>query len=374
MTYIISVIIALILCALFPTPLHHVDVTMIPEPIPIKTHELSIEEKILYQMTDEQKVGQLFIFGFDGTTLTKENKQFLKETKVGGVLLLSKNISSESQLKKLITDIQSINKIPLFITIDQEGGDVARIRWDNKLTKAQYSINTTQEAYSDALYKGEYLKDIGINMNFAPVVEYINDKKLFLYDRVYRGTKEQIIQKSIYAINGYNKAEIVAVPKHYPGHGNSSIDSHDDLPTVNINSKDWNEYIEPFSILLEETSVDALMVGHVKYPNIDHSYPSSLSSEIINQKLITDLNYKGLVISDDMEMGALEDLDTYSKLAKRALEAGNDILIYSKYMNRHPNVQNDVYEYILNEVEQGNMNIDQKVLKIIRIKIKYSIL
>jgi beta-N-acetylhexosaminidase len=116
------------------------------------------------------------------------------------------------------------------------------------------------------------------------------------------------------------------------------------------------------------------MVGHVKYPNIDHSYPSSLSSEIINQKLITDLNYKGLVISDDMEMGALEDLDTYSKLAKRALEAGNDILIYSKYMNRHPNVQNDVYEYILNEVEQGNMNIDQKVLKIIRIKIKYSIL
>jgi beta-N-acetylhexosaminidase len=325
-------------------------------------------------MTDEQKVGQLFIFGFDGTTLTKENKQFLKETKIGGVLLLSKNISSESQLKKLITDIQSINKIPLFITIDQEGGDVARIRWDNKLTKAQYSINTTQEAYSDALYKGEYLKDIGINMNFAPVVEYINDKKLFLYDRVYRGTKEQIIQKSIYAINGYNKAEIVAVPKHYPGHGNSSIDSHDDLPTVNINSKDWNEYIEPFSILLEETSVDALMVGHVKYPNIDHSYPSSLSSEIINQKLITDLNYKGLVISDDMEMGALEDLDTYSKLAKRALEAGNDILIYSKYMNRHPNVQNDVYEYILNEVEQGNMNIDQKVLKIIRIKIKYSIL
>jgi beta-N-acetylhexosaminidase len=374
MTYIISVIIALILCALFPTPLHHVDVTMIPEPTPIKTHELSIEEKILYQMTDEQKVGQLLIFGFDGTTLTKENKQFLKETKVGGILLLSKNISSESQLKKLITDIQSINKIPLFITIDQEGGDVARIRWDNKLTKAQYSINTTQEAYSDALYKGEYLKDIGINMNFAPVVEYINDKKSFLYDRVYRGTKEQVIQKSIYAINGYNKAEIVAVPKHYPGHGNSSIDSHDDLPTVNINSKDWNEYIEPFSILLEETSVDALMVGHVKYPNIDHSYPSSLSSEIINQKLITDLNYKGLVISDDMEMGALEDLDTYSKLAKRALEAGNDILIYSKYMNRHPNVQNDVYEYILNEVEQGNMNIDQKVLKIIRIKIKYSIL
>ena len=86
------------------------------------------------------------------------------------------------------------------------------------------------------------------------------------------------------------------------------------------------------------------------------------------------MEYEGLVISDDMEMGALDDIDTYQNIAKRALEAGNDILIYSKYTNRHPNIQKDVYEYILQQVEKGNIDIDEKVLKILKIKMKYQIL
>ena len=114
------------------------------------------------------------------------------------------------------------------------------------------------------------------------------------------------------------------------------------------------------------------MVGHIKFPNIDQ-YPSSISSEIINNRLIRDLEYHGLIISDDMEMDALENIDTYTNIAKQALLAGNDILIYSKYSSVHPTMQKDVYDYIVQEVANGNMNIDDKVLKILRIKIKYNI-
>lgn len=375
MKYILSVLFAVLLSGISPTQLKHVDINLPSEP-PIQEAEPPVptkEELILQDMTVEQKVGQLFIFGFDGTTLNKENKLFLQEHNIGGVLLLKKNISNETQLKALIEDIQTLNEIPLFISIDQEGGSVARIRWSDSVTKAQSYINKPANAYDDALRKGNFLKALGINMNFAPVVEYITDSNSFMYDRVYRGSREEVIQKGILAIEGYKETGIVAVPKHFPGHSDTSPDSHHSLPVVNINSNQWDQYIEPFSKVLQSTPVDALMIAHVQFPNID-SNPSTLSEEIINEKLITDLEYKGLVISDDMEMGALEDIDTYPEAAKRALEAGNDILIYSKYMDRHPNVQKEVYEYIVKEVKNGNMDIDEKVLKILKVKLEYNIL
>jgi beta-N-acetylhexosaminidase len=373
MTQIISILFVLVVSFLFPTPLHHVDITLEPEPIVQEPPPPTPEELILEDMSVEQKVGQLFIFGFDGISLNKENKKFLVDHNIGGILLLSKNISSETQLKTLITDIQTSNDIPLFISIDQEGGPVARIRWDSSLTKAQTSINTAQQAYDDALTKGKYLKSLGINMNLAPVIEYIYDENSFIYDRVYRGSREEVIEKSISAINGYTEAGIVSVPKHYPGHSDTSIDSHYNLPVVKIEEDQWNEYIKPFANVLSNTTVDAIMVGHVQFPNIDSS-PTTVSNEIITSKLIDDLEYTGLVISDDMEMGALDDMDTYQNIAKKALEAGNDILIYSKYMNRHPNIQSDVYEYIVDEVKNGNMDIDEKVLKILGVKLKYNIM
>jgi beta-N-acetylhexosaminidase len=226
MTHIISILLAIILSILFPSPLKHVDITLEPKPVVEQPPPPTQEELILEDMSIEEKVGQLFIFGFDGTALTKENRDFLEKYNVGGVLLLKKNITNETQLKQLIEDIQSTNDIPLFISIDQEGGSVARIRRDSKLTKAQTSINTPEQAYDDAEYKGEYLKSLGINMNFAPVVEYITDSKSFIYDRVYRGSKEEVYLKSISAIEGYTQSGIISVPKHYPGHSNTSVDSH----------------------------------------------------------------------------------------------------------------------------------------------------
>ncbi len=331
------------------------------------------EQRILKEMTPEQKVGQLFIFGIDDINLTKETNTFLTENHIGGILLLGKNITDEKQLKALIQNIQKEKDIPLFISIDQEGGVVSRIKWNEKLTIAQNEISNSKQAYTVAKDRGEILKDLGINMNLAPVVEYITDRNSFMYNRVYRGTINEVYEKGISSIQGYTDSGIIPVIKHFPGHSNTSPDSHYSLPIVNINTDQWNEYLQPFSKILEQSNVDAIMIGHIKFPNID-SNPATISKEIITNKLINDLKYNGLIISDDMEMDALENIDSYTNIAKQAITAGNDILIYSKYSKEHPTIQKDIYDYILNEVKSNGLNIDDKVLKILRMKIKYNII
>lgn len=369
MKYILSIFIALIFSSILPTTLLQneiveTSITLAPPPI---------EQKILKYMTLEEKVGQLFMFGINGTTLTPETQQFLTDHHIGSVLLYGKNVINEQQVTQLTQELQTTNRIPLFISIDQEGGIVARLKWSNTLTIAQEDIETPEQAYTVARDRGDMLKEVGINMNLAPVVEYITNKDSFMYYRVFRGTQEEVIQKGISSVNGYKQAGVIAVLKHYPGHSDTSPDSHFNLPLVNISNDQWIEYVKPFSRIIEQTFVDGIMVGHVKYPNID-SNPSTISSEIVSKRLIQDLRYSGLIITDDMEMGALQEIDTNINLAKRALIAGNDILIYSTASDTGLSIQKEVYDSILQEVTKGNMNIDEKVLKILRMKIQYGIL
>ena len=369
MKYLFSIISAIILSIIFPTYLlqnESVEASISKAPP-------TAEEKILKYMTPEEKVGQLFLFGINGTTLTPQTEEFLTKNHIGGVLLYGKNIVSEEQVKNLTTQIQTTNRIPLFISIDQEGGVVSRLKWNNTLTMAQSEMQTTEEAYTIAQKRGVMLKEIGINMNLAPVVEYITDTNSFMYTRAFRGTQEEVTQKGISAINGYRESDVIAVLKHYPGHSNASPDSHFALPIVDISPDKWSEYISPFSEIIKQTNVDGIMVGHIQYPQID-TQPSSISTTIISTKLIQELGYQGLVITDDMEMGALEEMGTPIELAKQALLAGNDLLIYSTASDTETSVQQEVYDAILQEVVNGNINVDQKILKILGVKMQYEII
>ena len=314
------------------------------------------------------------MFGVEGNiTLTPQNKQFLIDSKAGGVLLMSRNITNETQLKTLIEEIQTTNTIPLFISIDQEGGVVSRIKWNPTLTIPQSSITTPEEAYTVAKDKGNILKTYGINMNLAPVVEYSTKPNSFIYNRKFRGSIDDVVNKSIAAVDGYTDVNVIPVLKHYPGHGDTLTDPHYKLPRVNITNEQWEGYTETFRRVIAEGKTDAVMIGHILFPNID-AKPSSISSEIISNRLIRDLNYQGLIISDDIEMDALNQSGSPTEIAKEALEAGVDILIYSKYTPDNKYSQNIVYNHILSEVKNGNMNIDQKVLKVLRTKVKYGIL
>jgi len=369
MKYILSIFIALAFSSILPTTLLQNEIVESS----ISQAPPTIVEKIFKTMTTEEKVGQLFMFGINGTTLTPQTEQFLTEHHIGSVLLYGKNVENEEQVKQLTQELQTTNRIPLFISIDQEGGIVARLKWNETLTIAQEDINTPEQAYTTAKNRGEILKEIGINMNLAPVVEYITNRNSFMYYRVFRGTQEEVTQKGIATILGYSQTGVLAVLKHYPGHSDTSPDSHYSLPVVNITKDQWDEYVKPFSTIIQSTKVDGIMVAHVEYPNID-SNPSTVSAEIVSQRLIQGLQYNGLIISDDMEMGALQEIDTDINLAKRAFLAGNDILIYSTASDTETSIQQQVYEYILQEVNNGNLNIDERVQKILQIKIEYGIL
>jgi len=343
------------------------------EPI-VQPPSPSKEELILANMSDEEKVGQLFIFGIEGnTTLNPQNKQFLVETKPGGVILFSKNITNENQLKNLIAEIQSTNPtIPLFISIDQEGGVVSRLKWNETLTKSQRNISSPEEAYQIAKSRGEILRDLGINMNLAPVAEFSDSRTSFMYQRTYRGNVEEVVQKVIYSVKGYEDSKVLPVLKHFPGHGTTPMDPHNTLPRINISQEQWNTYILPFSQTIKEESIDAIMIGHLLFPNISPE-PASISKEIITNRLINDLGYQGLTISDDMEMKALKNLDTPENLARRSIESGMDMLMYIQYSNDDRYSQRVAYQSLLDAVKTKEINVDQKVLKILETKIRYSI-
>lgn len=346
-----------------------VETQIITKPVP-----LPYEKILLSRMTNEQKVGQIFIWGVEGTSnLTPENKKFIQTHKPGGVLLMQRNISDENQLRLLIQDIQSTNSIPLFISIDQEGGVVSRLKWNEILVYPQKSIKTPQDVFEISKQRGILLKGYGINMNLAPVIEYSNSSKSFVYKRTFSGNINEVIEKSIASLSGYRKSGIIPVAKHYPGHGNSIIDPHYNLPVIDIANDEWEEHSKVFNIVIRDTNLDALMVGHILFPKIDSS-PATISNIIIQERLKSSENFTGLILSDDMEMNALDGLRSPTELAEAALRAGCDILIYSKYSLDNRYHQQVVYEHILNLVNQNLINIDEKVLKILQLKIKYGII
>lgn len=334
--------------------------------------EPPIENVILDGMTLEQKVGQLFMIGFYGTSLSESTKDWIEARYVGGVLILGRNIQSEKQLKNLTESIQLHSYLPLLISIDQEGGVVSRLQWNSILTTAQKYMDTPKEAYEIAVQRGRILRNLGINTNLAPVMENITDGNSFMYDRVFRGTSEEIAQKGESAIYGYHEAGIIAVPKHYPGHNNSSPNSHFYLPKVNISDLQWDSFIYPFRYLIERNCVDIIMAGHILYPNIDTKV-STISSEILEQRLRNELAFDGVILSDDMEMKAIKNQGEPKNLAKKSLIASIDILIYSKETEE----LTDIYQDILESFRNGNLNtemLDQKVLRILKLKEKYGML
>ncbi len=330
-----------------------------------------IEEEILAEMSMEEKVGQLFMFGFSSINIDENISNLIENKHIGGILLLGRNISSFEQLKELNANLQSISNIPLLISIDQEGGIVARLKGSNVLTISQKNMNTPQEAYDIAKERALILKDLGINVNLAPVVEYITNPNSFMYQRVFRGSIEEISQKSDYAIKGYTDSGIISVAKHYPGHSNSSPDSHYSLPKVYIQENEFEEYIYPFKYLVEQGSVEAIMVGHILYPNIDNK-PSTTSHILLTEKLRQDLEYDKVLITDDMEMDSIESVGQYCQIARDALIAGNDILLYSGVLS----IQEDVYNCILEAINEKIITeeeVNEKVKRVLRLKAKFNI-
>lgn len=340
----------------------------------IKQENLTIDEKvdkIVESMSQTEKLGQMVMIGIQGTKVDDDSLYMLHQFHMGGVILFDRNMDSPEQVKQLTSDLQaqSNEKVPLFIGIDEEGGDVVRMA--EKLTPppSQKEIGETgdiEQAKIWAIKTAKSLKDMGINVNFTPVADVgSNDKRSYSTDT------NTVIDFVRAATKGYQQENIIYSLKHFPGIGKGKVDSHVDSSSIDVTKEIlMAEDIIPFKTIINENKPEDyfILVSHLKYPALDEEYPASLSSKIMIDLLRNELGYKGIIITDDMEMGAVANHNDFRSIGVNAVKAGADIvLVCHEYEH-----QQEVYLGLLDAVNSGEISqerIDESVKRIIKVKL-----
>ncbi len=296
------------------------------------------------------KIGQLLFIGLKGTSLTAEEKKFIIDNNIGGVVLFGRNISADESsrleaLVQLTTELHSLknqrhDKSPLYVGIDMEGGRVARLK--NPFTiwpplKKLGDLDSASTAFMMAENMGEELKAAGINVNFAPSADILtNPKNEVIGDRSLGGDAEHVAKLSSALVRGYIKSGIIPCPKHFPGHGDTLLDSHTDLPIQKETDLEtlMNREMLPFKRALRARA-QMIMTAHILFPKIDADWPATLSKIFITDILRKEFRYKELIITDDLDMKALRNKYSVETIATRALEVGANMLLYCNEPESH---------------------------------------
>lgn len=336
--------------------------------------ELSPEEKVdklVANMSDAEKVGQLLMIGIHGKTLNDDARFMLNEYRVGGIILFDRNMESKEQVKSLITDINKTGKsaglTPLFIGIDQEGGAVARM--EDQLIKVppaeEVGKEPIEQAVSLAKQSGTELKDLGFNINFAPVADLG-----LTYGRSFSTNPDEVVRYASAVGKAYDEAGLWYSYKHFPGIGKTDVDLHADTSVVPVSKETLlNEDTKVFVDLIKQSKPNtyAIMVSHAMYPQIDADHPSSLSKAIITDWLRKDMGYNGVVVTDDMDMGALAKHYTFGDMAVQSILAGSDILLVC---HEYEHMQ-EAYNGLMKDVKDGRISkerLDESVKRILLMK------
>ena len=336
--------------------------------------ELSPEEKVdklVANMSDADKVGQLLMIGIHGKTLNDDAKFMLNEYRVGGIILFDRNMESKDQVKSLITDINKTGKsaglTPLFIGIDQEGGAVARM--EDQLIKVppaeELGKESVEQAVSLAKQSGTELKDLGFNINFAPVADLG-----LTYGRSFSTNPDEVVRYAGAVGKAYDEAGLWYSYKHFPGIGKTDVDLHADTSVVPVSKETLlNEDTKVFVDLIKQSKPNtyAIMVSHAMYPQIDADHPSSLSKVLITDWLRKYMGYNGVVVTDDMDMGALAKHYTFGDMAVQSILAGSDILLVC---HEYEHMQ-EAYNGLMKAVKDGRISkdrLDESVKRILLMK------
>ncbi|MCB0347788.1 MAG: beta-N-acetylhexosaminidase [Bdellovibrionales bacterium] len=312
----------------------------------------------------EEKVGQLFIIGINGKSLTSTTKEQLDKIKPGGVILFRHNISSPYGTYKLNASLQAwANKSslsPLLIGVDQEGGVVNRIKTYPKAPSAAIigkQLNTNKITdYASAL--GNLLYDYGFNLNFAPVLDQTTaNYGDFIGTRSFSPNMGRLITASSAFAKGLKSQGVLTVGKHFPGHGRISVDSHVSLPKINLDADQLTQTsAKPFIHLYKNNLLDAVMVGHLSFPKIDSSsLPATFSRPLLTGYMRDTILYQGLIITDDIEMKAAGISERPEERAVLAIEAGADMIMVAW----NPKSQLAAYKGILDAVKSGRITIQR---------------
>lgn len=336
------------------------------------------EDKIqtkIDSMNLDEKIGQMVIGGYDNID---EILPVIRENKLGGVLLFQKNIISISQAKQDIQSLKqanSMNKNPIFVAVDQEGGNVDRLPAGMGPFESALSIgdrNDAAYAFNSGVKIAKALKQLGFNLDFAPVLDiFSNPQNTVIADRAYGTTPQRVSEIGIQVMKGLQSENIIATAKHFPGHGDTQVDSHFGLPVVDKSIEELNgfEFI-PFKNAIEN-GVDIIMMAHIMLSQVD-DVPSSLSDKVVTGVLRERLGFHGVVITDDIAMGAITESYSVPTAAVKAVNAGCDIVLVSQ------GAQNSVLvmSALKSAVQNGQLTerrINESVYRILSLKEKYKL-
>ncbi len=325
----------------------------------------------------KQKISQMFITGFDGT-LPDNNFINLVKSGLGGVIFFTRNIKTKNQFKNLISEIKKEALIPMFFSIDQEGGRVERtenIHGGKKYLSAKHAFEKGLKYLEEQTGQiAAELKSYGINMNFAPVLDVnTNIKNPIIGERAFSNKTEDVIKAAKVVLKEYEKHRIITVGKHFPGHGGASTDSHKTLPVIDLSNEELKEnHIKPF-IEAIKFGCPAIMAAHVLYPKLDDSNtPASVSEKIIKELLINEIGFSGIVITDDMEMNGIKNY-TRIEACIKAINAGVNMFIFRDTTKEIIELIDNLEKAVrCNHISENSIDISFE--KIIKLKTLYNLM
>lgn len=337
-------------------------------------------EQWLNKLSTEEKIGQLVLLGLEGTTPDATVRSFIEEAHVGGFIFYKDNIQDVRQALGLFNDLKQLNRehaqIPLLLSIDEEGGKVSRMPQEFDGLPTARKIG---DAGSEELAKqvggilGRELGDFGLNMNFAPVLDVnSNPNNPVIGNRAF-GTKPDIVsQMGIAVMKGIREQGVIPVVKHFPGHGDTSVDSHLGLPVVEHDLNRLRELeLIPFTRAIDE-GADVVMIAHLLLPKLDPDHPASFSQVTIHDLLRQELGFTGVVISDDMTMGAITEHYDIGEAAVQFIQAGGNIVLVGHDYDKGKQVLQAIHK----AVDEGQITpdmLDQRVYSILELKRKYKL-
>ena len=362
-----------------PSDESNVGKTADPEESPTKPGDgKDAVSNLISKMSMDEKIGQLFIVGFQGTVPDDMLIELIQQKHVGGAILFKRNIKGPEKLVSLNNSIKQINlksnKVPLFISVDEEGGRISRMPGEVKTlpsASAIGKINSSDLSYEVGSLLALETKAFGFNMDFTPVLDiWSNPKNTVIGDRAFGTTPEIVVKNGIPVMEGIRDGGVIPVVKHFPGHGDTIVDSHVGMPTVDydierLKSFEWI----PFQSAIENKA-DAVMIAHILIPKIDPENPATLSNTFITDILRGQMGFDGVVITDDMTMDAIDKNYNIGDASVKSLIAGSDILLVCHGYE----AQMDAINAVISAVNDGLISekrIDESVYRILMLKEKY---
>ncbi len=344
-------------------------------------------EAQLRGMTLEQKIGQVMVIGFDGTTVSPELREMIEKYHVGGVILFARNVESPRQVASLTRSLQEIALASghpgLFIAIDQEGGRVARLTEPTGFTEfpGAMALGATGDpglARQVAQAIAREMKAVGLNIDFAPDLDVNNNyKNPVIGIRSFSSNPAEVAKYGIQFIEGLQGEGVLAFGKHFPGHGDTGVDSHLALPVVPHDRArlDALEFV-PFRAAIA-AGVAGIMSAHVAFPAIETlipDLPATLSPRVLTGLLREEMGFQGLIVTDSLEMGALAQSGfPVSRAAAMALQAGADLLLFNRDHSLHKQAVQLISEWI-REGKIPQSRLDEAVLRVLRAKATYQLI